>query len=175
MPKSILISESGSLGFDLTVLEIYHTSITASNLIATISASALTGSQTLQIDNIPDSYETFWAQCTSGNCNGTTASLSVIGSGNPATRFFDVHSVSSTSTVEITTPIADGPSTTTLSQSVNFNDFTLFTIQANPTYPETFDGWYDSETGGNQWTSSNPLSIELNTFTGSDQFYARFS
>ena len=175
MRKSILISESGSLGFDLTVLEIYHTSITASNLLTTISASALTGSGTLQIDNLPDSYSTYWAKCTSGNCNGTTASLSVIGSSNPATRYFDVHSVSSTSTVSITFPVSDGPTTTAISQSVNFNDFTLFTIQATPTYPETFDGWYNSETGGQLWTSSNPLSIELNTFTGSDQFYARFS
>ena len=175
MPKSILISESGSLGFDLTVLEIYHTAITASNLLATISASNLTGSGTLQIDNIPDSYNTFFAKCTSGPCSGETGSLSVIGSASPSTRYFDVHSTSTTSTVSITFPVAAGPTTGSLSQTVSFIDFAFFTIEATPTYPETFQGWYDSATGGNLWTASNPLSITNTTFTGSDQFYARFS
>ena len=175
MPKSILISESGSLGFDLTVLEIYHTSITASNLIATISASDLTGSNNLQIDNLPDSYSTFFAKCTSGPCQNTTASLTVVGSASPSTRYFDVHSTSTTSTVSITFPVAAGPTTGSLSQTVSFIDFALFTIQANATYPQTFAGWYDSATGGNLWTASNPLSITNTTFTGSDQFYARFS
>jgi len=175
MPKSILISESGSLGFDLTVLEIYHTSITASNLIATISASDLTGSNNLQIDNLPDSYSTFFAKCTSGPCQNTTASLTVVGSASPSTRYFDVHSTSTTSTVSITFPVAAGPTTGSLSQTVSFIDFALFTIQANAAYPETFAGWYDSATGGSLWTASNPLSITNTTFTGSDQFYARFS
>ena len=175
MPKSILISESGSLGFDLTVLEIYHTAITASNLLATISASDLTGSNNLQIDNLPDSYSTFFAKCTSGPCQNTTASLTVVGSASPSTRYFDVHSTSTTSTVSITFPVAAGPTTGSLSQTVSFIDFALFTIQANAAYPETFAGWYDSATGGSLWTASNPLSITNTTFTGSDQFYARFS
>ena len=182
MPKSIRIKESGSLGFDLTVLEIYHTSITASNLLTTVSASVLTGSSGIVVDNLPDSYDTFWAKCTTGECAGTTASLSVIGSAKPGVRFFNVFkSGDGDGTVQITAPTADGPTSASagLEQTVNFNNDSLFTIQANEIYPSDFDGWYHvasgSEASPTRLATSSVLSITNTTFTGSDSFYAYFS
>lgn len=177
MSKSIRISETGSLGFDLTLLEIYHTSVTASNLIGSVSASALTGSAGIVFDNISDDYTTFYAKCVSGPCSGTTASLAVIGKAKTAVRRFTVGSTSTTSEVSIVTPTAAGPgaSPETFEQSVNFNDHSSFNIQATATYPEEFDGWYDAVDSGTLWSTSSNLSITLNTFTGSDDFYAYFS
>ena len=177
MSKSIRISETGSIGFDLTLLEIYHTSVTASNLIASVSASLFTGSAGIVIDNLPDEYTTFYAKCISGPCTGTTASLAVIGNAKPGVRYFNVGSTSTTSEVSIITPVVAGPSTSpeVLEQTVNFNNVSSFNIQATPNYPEEFNGWYDAVESGSLWSTSSNLSITIDTFTGSDDFYAYFS
>jgi hypothetical protein len=177
MSKSINIRESGSLGFDLTTIEIYHTAITASNLITIVSASALTGSG-VTINDIPDAYNVFWGRSKDNACINTTGSLNVIGNANPATRYFDVFATDSSgnnSTVEVTYPVAAGPVTSSIAQKVNFNTYPNFTIKANPVYPATFGGWFHASSGGSSVSTDNPLSITLTTFTGSSQFYGRFS
>lgn len=158
-------------GTDVEDMDIYHTEVTASNLItSSISTTELTTGLTFEI---PDTATLVIANCTSGTCTGQTGSVE-IPQYSPGTRYFTVNS-DGDGTVEITAPVSAGPTTTFLSQSVNFNIYSSFTIEASATYPNSFDGWYDSATGGSLVTTDNPLTITLSTYTSTDDFYARFS
>lgn len=167
------------VGGDITTVDIYHTAITASNLIqANVSASLLSGSgKNFTVD---DSITTLFAQVNDGGeCQLTTGSDTSTLWGHQI-RYLEVYSVgSSDATVEITSPITLGPTTTAISSSIDFRDYStvVLTADASPGYPEVsgFDGWYTAETGGTLHGTDNPITITLNTFTGSDEFYARFS
>lgn len=178
MPKLINVTLP-QVGGDITTVNIYHTTITGSNLIAAnISASLLSGSGINY--TVDDNVNVILAQVEDGgSCNLTTGSISSSFWGHQI-RYFDVHAVgSSDATVAITSPVSLGPSTGSLSASVDFRDFAtaVFTADAAPGYPvvSSFDGWYTEETGGTLHGTNNPITVTLNTFTGSDQFYARFS
>lgn len=167
------------VGGDINTVDIYHTSISPSNLISSsVSASLLTSTGiTFEVE---DNITTFLAFVSGGVCFGTSGSVTA-SVYNRNTRFFNIHSTDDAATVSIVYPTADGPTTGTLTQTVNFNTYSTFVISADatPGYPDvtSFDGWYDSATGGNLISTNNPLTITVNSFTGSrgDEFYAYFS
>ena len=181
MSKRVFI-QATTVGRDITALDIYHTSITASNLLESNVAKddLISGNYYIVDDNTTE----FIAVCNdAGECQDQTGSLS-ISTFSPSIRFFDVYSTDPTATVEITYPIADGPIPSTsgsLSQTVDFRTYPSFIIQADasPAYPDLtgFAGWYDAPSSGNLLSTNNPLTISQNSFTGSrgDNFYAVFS
>lgn len=170
MSKSITITGL-DIGGDVTTLALYHTIITASNLIT----SSLTPAQLIAgyTAEVPDGTTTIFAQCESGDCNERTGSVTFTPY-SPNTRYFTVNS-DGNGAVNIVAPISDGPTTGSLSQDVNFTVYSQFVISATATYPITFDGWYDTPTGGSLVSTNNPLTITNETFTSTDDFYARFS
>ena len=175
MSKRVRLTVSGSLGDDLTTVSIYKNSITASNLLtASITASELNNGI---LFDVPDNVFTFVARSDDGKCLNTSGSAVVQNVGN--TRFFTVVS-DGQGTVQINAPDVQDATTGTLEAAVNFNVHSFFTIEAVATYPITFDGWYGvvsgSDASATALATSSVLSIELNTFTGSnDNFYAYFS
>ena len=172
MSKNVRIKESGSLGFDLHTVELYHTSIDPGNLITTVSASALTGSGIL-LENVPDSYTQFFAKAATGVCLGTTGSIPTIGMANENTRWFDINASGSVMTVSSTYPVAVGP-TGSFESKHNFNKYPTFIISAASTDPDyTFQGWYDAETSGTLLSSDNPYTIYSGSHTGSNAIWGR--
>lgn len=173
MSRRIRLQVSGSLGGDLNTISIYHTSVTAGNeLTSSITASELNNGILFDVN---DDTSSFWARADDGKCLNISQSVTVQNVGN--TRYFTVGS-DGQGTVQINAPISDGPSTGTLSQAVNFNIHSVFTIQAVATYPVTFDGWYNKpsgSTGETVWSTSETITITNTSFTGSDKFYAYFS
>lgn len=170
MSRSITINAT-QLGTDLSLMDFYHTEVTGSNLLtSSITTAQLTEGITL---TAPDDATLFIAQCNTGKCRGVTGSVEVP-LYSQSTRYFTVNS-DGFGTVSITAPISAGPSTTTLSQNVNFNIYPLFTITAAPVYPYTFQGWYTAASGGTLISTNATLSVTLDTFTDTDDFYAIFS
>tara|TARA_R110000772_G_scaffold36120_5_gene86718 strand:+ start:1285 stop:1809 length:525 start_codon:yes stop_codon:yes gene_type:complete len=174
MSKRVKINISGSLGADLTTLSIYHTLVTGSNLLtASITASALTDGIFFDVE---DSIFTFIARSDNGTCLHTTGSIVVANAGN--TRYFTVVSDGEGS-VQVNSPVTVAATSSSIAQEVNFNVHSLFVIEASSTYPKVFDGWYHVPSGSQasptQISSTNILSIEAETFTTSDNFYAYFS
>lgn len=173
MSRRIRLQVSGSLGRDLTTVSIYHTSVDAGNLLtSSITASELNAGI---LFDVGDSTSSFWAKSDDGKCLNVSQSVTVQNVGN--TRYFTVAS-DGQGTVQINAPVSAGPTTGSLTQNVNFNVHSVFTIEATATYPATFDGWYNKASGSSgetQWSTNNPLTITNTTFTGSDGFYAYFS
>ena len=169
MSRTITLNAT-QLGSDLTLMDIYHTEVTGSNLLtSSISTAQLTNGITL---NAPDDATLFIAQCTSGKCRQLTGSIE-IPLYSQSTRYFTVNS-DGNGTVSVTAPIPAGPTLTTLSQSVNFNIYPLFTITAAPIYPYAFQGWYTAASGGTLLSTNSTLAITLDTFTATDDFYGIF-
>ena len=173
MSRRIRLQVSGSLGADLTTVTIYHSEVNIDNVLtASITASELNAGI---LFDVGDNTSSFWARSDDGVCLNTSQSVVVQNVGN--TRFFKVGAEGG-GTVQINAPISAGPSTGTLEQNVNFNIHSVFSIQANATYPTTFDGWYNKPTGSvgeTRWSTEESLTITSTTFTGSDNFYAYFS
>lgn len=175
MSKRVRLTVSGSLGGDLTTVSIYKNSITASNLLtASITASEL---NTGILFDVPDNIFTFVARSDDGKCLNTSGSATVQNVGN--TRFFTVIS-DGQGTVQINAPDVVSPVTGSLSQAVNFNVHSFFTVEAASTYPISFDGWYGVASGSaaspTAIATSSVLTVSQGTFTGSnDIFYAYFS
>ena len=178
MSKRVRLQVSGSLGGDLTTISIYHTSIAAPNLLtASITASELA---TGILFDVGDTTSSFIARADDGACLNQSSSVIVQDAGN--TRFFTVNSDGDGS-VQINAPTAAGPTTGSLSQTVNFNVHSLFTIKATSTgygavYGNNFQGWYHVPSGSQasptRIASESVISITNTTFTGSDDFYAYF-
>ena len=177
MPKQIRLT-GVQVGGDISTVDLYHTSITGSNLITANLSSSLLASPGIVV-TVPDTATVFYAKCNDGGfCQDTTGSITA-SVYSPVTRYFTVNTSGSdgSGTVQINYPIAAGPSSTTLVQSVNFNDYPIFTIQANSaTYPnDQFQGWYYSPSSSTPFSVSPTLSVTLNTYTDSDDFYAFFT
>ena len=178
MSKKVFIN-GVTIGRDVTSLDIYHTSVTASNLLtSSISKEDLLLGSSFIVD---DDVNKFIAVCSDGDvCQDETGSIT-FSTYNPNIRFFNVHSTDTEATVEITYPVAAGPTTGSLAQTVDFRTYSSFIIEADtvPAYPRLtgFDGWYDAASSGNLISTDNPLTISQTSFTGSrgDEFYAIFS
>lgn len=178
MSKRIFVKAS-ILGRDVSSVDIYHTSASAVNLISSsVDRHTLLSGSYYEVD---DEVTDIIAVCgDGGECQNESGSLEIT-QFSRTRRYFNVHSTDVDGTVSITYPVAAGPTTGTLNQTVNYSVYSNFTIEADatPGYPRIsgFSGWYDSETGGNLISTNNPLTITVNAFTGSrgDEFYARFS
>lgn len=178
MSKVVTISLS-QVGGDISTVDIYHTSITGSNLLASnVSASILTSTGVNL--TVEDSVDTFFALVNDGGaCDLTTGSFSS-SFFRPYVRYFHVEAVgSSGATVEISYPTLLGPTTGSLDLEVDFRNYSYVTITADetPGYPvvSTFDGWYTQASGGTLHSLDSTLTITLGTYTTSDSFYARYS
>lgn len=184
MPRKYTLTAS-SLGVDTDIVDIYHTSVTAGNLItSSISASSLLTGVDLIVD---DSATTFIVVNASSPCSGSSGSVtSTVYS--PSTRFFDLivadtnesATSSGTGSVSIISPVAAGPSSTTLSQTVDFDSYSTFTAAASPATDYEFTGWYTSSltSSGALISTNTTLNITENAYTHSlreDNFYAVFS
>lgn len=164
-----------TLGPDVGVVDVYHTSITGSNLISSsISASLLTGSGiNFTVD---DDITTFLAYSNSGVCLGSSGSVTA-SVYLPNTRYLEIFtSGSDEGTVEMDSPFDIDPVTTNFTASVNFAVFASATIVATAgNYPnDAFQGWYYSTTSSAAFETSPTLTLTLDTFTGSDDIYAFF-
>ena len=162
------------LGGDIQTVDLYHTSVTGSNLI-TGSVSRLHLFQGVTV-TVPDDATTFLAQSTAGAgpCHPETGSFTVARH-RPNVRFFTVESLGN-GQVEETAPFTVAP-TTSFSQSVNYNLYTSFNINASSTYPYEFDGWYEDSGATTLISNDNPLSITQYEYTGSltDSIFAKFT
>ena len=175
MPKVIRL-QTTSLGGDIDSVDIYHTSITASNLIsASVSSSLLTGSGATFV--VDDNVNTFWAHVSGGLCAETTSSITA-SAYSPNTRYLTFYTSGSDEggSIEMIYPNAIAATTSSFTASVNFIDFAYASIQANePTYPDDqFQGWYYSNDRSNAFSTSPTLTLTNTTFTGSDVIYAYF-
>ena len=178
MAKSIRIYAQ-TVGGDITSMSLYHTSINASNLIASgVSPAQLTGSGVTA--TVPDSATLFWAKVTdSGSCNNVSSSFTNT-LFQPNKRYFNIINSSSVgpNTVSIISPTAAGPSTGSIEQTVDFLNNSSLICRADFSYPDytAFKGWFSSEVSSSATfiSSDNPLTITNSTFTGSDSFYAHF-
>ena len=165
------------LGADVSTVSIYHTSITASNLIsASIDKNLLTGSGISFVveDNITD----FYAYADSGSCLGFSGSVTA-SVYSPNTRyftFFTSGSVDEGSSIEMSSPFTIVPTTSSFTASVNFLTYASAKVEANSgTYPQdTFQGWYYSPTSSTAFFTGSTLTLTNTIFTGSDDIYAYF-
>jgi len=166
------------LGGDITTVDIYHTSITGSNLISSsVTAAQLTGSGITF--EVADDVTTFYAYVSGGLCLGTSGSItsSVY---TPNTRYFTFGVSGSNNelgTIEMISPFSIGPTQTLFTASVNFNTYASVTIEAvSDTYPnDQFQGWYYAgESTPFLDSGSTTLTLTLNTYTGSDDIVAYF-
>ena len=163
------------VGGDVQTVEIYHTAITASNLIL----SGVTREQLYLgvTATVPDDATVFLAQSTIGvgPCYPRSGSFTVA-KYRPNQRYFTVEAGTG-GQVEQTVPFITAP-TNAFSQSVNYNLYTSFNINASTTYPYEFDGWYTASgaSAGALISTDNPLSITQYQFTGSltDSIFANF-
>ena len=165
------------LGVDVTTVSIYHTSVTASNLISSsIDKNLLTGSGISFVveDNITD----FYAYSDSGSCLGTSGSVTA-SVYSPNTRYFTFTtsgSVDEGGSIEMVSPFTIGPTTSSFTAAVNFLTYASATVEANSgTYPnDTFLGWYYTTTSSAAFYTGSTLTLTNTTFTGSDDIYAFF-
>ena len=165
-----------TVGGDITSMSLYHTTFAEENKLAeNISPSTLQNEGV--IVTVPDGVNTFWSRVTdSGSCRNVTSSFTNT-LFNPSKRYFTVaNSGSLTNTVQINSPVAAGPTTSSVSQTVDFDNVSSMIIQASFVYPDytAFNGWYTNETGGTLISTDNPLTVTRNTHTSSDNFWARF-
>jgi hypothetical protein len=179
MSKRVFI-QATTVGRDINALDIFHTAVTASNLIeSNVSKADLISGRYYIVD---DNINTFIASCNdAGECQAETGSVT-FSTFSPSIRRFDVTSTDAEATVAITYPISAGPTTGSLEQIVDFRTYASFVIQADPSpaYPRlsAFTGWYDKASAPHTLISNdNPLTIAESTFTGSrgDNFFAVFS
>ena len=175
MAKVIRLNTT-SIGGDIENVDIYHTTITGSNLIsASVSSSLLTGSGITFV--VEDNVNTFWAYVSGGLCAETTSSITA-STYSPNTRYFTVYTSGSDEggSVEMIYPSTIAATTSSFTSSVNFIDFAYATIQANEvTYPnDQFQGWYYSNDRASAFSVSPTLTLTNSTFTGSDVIYAYF-
>ena len=175
MSKTIRI-KANTAGGDISTVNLYHTSIIPANLLATdVTVGTLTGSGVLV--TVDDDVTTFLTQVTdAGLCNAETSSLSSDYL-EPNKRYFQViNSGSIGNTVQINYPTATDPTTSSVSQTVDFQNYASFVILGTYSYPDytSFEGWYDTEHGGTLISTNNPLTVTRDTFTQGDKFYARF-
>ena len=175
MAKVIRLNTT-SIGGDIENVDIYHTTITGSNLIsASVSSSLLTGSGITFV--VEDNVNTFWAYVSGGLCAATTSSITA-STYSPNTRYFTIYTSGSDEggSVEMIYPSTIAATTSSFTSSVNFIDFAYATIQANEvTYPnDQFQGWYYSNDRASAFSVSPTLTLTNSTFTGSDVIYAYF-
>lgn len=175
MPKKVTLTAT-DIGADITTVELYHTSITASNLISSsVSASVLTGSGVTFV--VEDDVSTFLAYASGGLCLGTSGSLtsSVY---SPNTRYFTFYTSGSDEggTVEMTYPFTIAATTTNFTASVNFVTYgNAVVVASEPSYPDDqFQGWYYSPSSSTAFSTDPTLTLTNTTFTGSDDIYAFF-
>tara|TARA_B100001559_G_C16474208_1_gene610537 strand:+ start:360 stop:896 length:537 start_codon:yes stop_codon:yes gene_type:complete len=166
-----------SIGGDIDVVDIYHTSITGSNLISSsVTPAQLTGSGLLF--EVADDVTTFWAYAPTGSCFGASGSVTA-SVYSPNTRYFTFFASGSNEegTIEMSSPTTINATTSSFTASVNFNDFASATVVATShTYPDDqFQGWYYSSTSSAAFATGSTLTLTLNTFTGSDDIYAFFA
>ena len=166
-----------TLGTDVSTVSIYHTSVTASNLISSsISKNLLTGSG-INFE-VADNITTFFAYADSGSCLGFSGSVtaSVYSPNTRYLSFLTSGSVDEGASIDMTSPFTIGPTTSSFTASVNFLTYASTTIDANSgTYPQdTFQGWYYSATSSNAFFTGSTLTLTKTTFTGSDAIYAYF-
>lgn len=175
MSKTIRI-KANTAGGDIATVNLYHTAILPANLLATnVTVGTLTGSGVLVTVN--DDVTTFLTQVTdAGLCNAETSSITS-NYFEPNKRYFQViNSGSVGNTVQITYPTATDPTTSSVSQTVDFQNYASFVIRGDFSYPDytSFQGWFDAEHAGTLISTNNPLTVTRDTFTQGDKFYARF-
>ena len=68
-------------------------------------------------------------------------------------------------------------STTTISSSINYNNYQFVSARGKPNYPYYFEGWYDGENinSSNLIQTGSTLTIYENTNTDIDHYYGHFS
>lgn len=164
------------LGSDIHLLDIYHTSITGSNLISSsVSASIISSSGVTFV--VEDDVTDFYAFITSGKCTGVTGSISAAAY-SPTTRHLKIFTSGADegAAVSMTYPFSIGPATTSFSASVNFSLYSSTTINAiGQTYPDDqFVGWYYSTNRNTPFSTNSTLTLTQSTFTDSDTIYAFF-
>ena len=165
-----------NLGEDIQNIEVYHTSITASNLLFGPVTRSLLISPGFEVE-VEDDVNIFLARCIGGGCNLRTGSLNV--SYTPNVRLFTVHS-DGEGYVSATLPNAISPITSSFSASVNYAVDPLFVIEADSSYIPgySFEGWYNAESGsGTLISTASQLSIGENDYTSSlsqDNIWAYF-
>lgn len=167
------------LGGDIETVDIYHTSITGSNLISSSVSASLLISPGITFE-VEDNITTFLAYVSGGLCFGTSGSVTA-SVYSPNTRYFNFY-ISGTNDqgaeIEMTYPFSIGPTNTSFSASVNFSIYPNATVEVSEAvYPnDQFKGWFYGPNMSTPFldSGSRTLTLTLNTFTGSDDIYAYF-
>ena len=164
------------LGGDIETVDVYHTSITPSNLLSSsVSAALLTGSGiTFEVD---DNVTSFYGYVSGGLCLGSSGSVTA-SLYTPNTRYFTFYTSGSDEggTIEMSYPFSIAATENSFTASVNFITYTNAVVEATEaTYPnDQFQGWYYSPTSSTPFYTDPTLTLTLNTYTGSDVIYAFF-
>lgn len=176
MSKVIKISAT-TIGDSISTLALYHTAITASNLLsASVSASVLTGSGATV--TVEDNVTTFYAVCNDGGfCDGETVSLTV-SLFNPTTRWFNFYTSGSDEggSIEMTYPFTISATTSSFTASVDFTTYPNAVVEANDGagFDDIFQGWYYSNSRNTSFSTSSIITLTDTTFTGSSTIYGWF-
>ena len=158
---------------DMLTLQIYHTSITGSNLLtSSISSSGIFTGKDLFNGlefQVEDNVEQFYVKNLSACTNIGSGSLS---ENSNYVAYYTVDP-SSNGSVQIT-----GESTVTRSSvSTTRHNFSLYptlTLESLPTYPYEFAGWYSNTAyTGSVLSRSNPVTISSGSFSGITTWYAK--
>lgn len=158
---------------DMNTLQIYHTSITGSNLLtSSVSQSGVFTGQDL-FDGlefqVEDNIEQFYVKNLTRCVNIGSGSLSE----NSNAVFYYFVSPGTNASVTIT----GQSTTTTISNSTTRHNFSLYptlTIESTPTYPDEFQSWYsNSAFTGSALSSNNPVTITSGSFGGITSWYAK--
>lgn len=175
------------LGGDIQTVDIYHTSITASNLIqAAVTASVLTEGSGLEVQ-VPDAVTTFLAYVSSSEdlCYLKSGSLTVTPTVK-GVRYFDVEAWGDGEVGSISIPST--PQTSSYSQAIDYRTpGNYMTIKATCVYPTVVEGFYYDTP---PFTEENLISVgsgdpqekfltisTLDAYTGSkdDKIFVKFS
>jgi len=166
-----------NLGTDLSNVQIYHTEITASNLIVASITSSLLASEGVVVE-IPDDATLILSRCIDGDCSQRTGSFE-LRPYTPNTRYFDVYS-DGQGYVSAILPDVISPVTSSFIAEINYSVDSIFVLEADNSYylGFAFQGWYNDVSGsGTLLSTNNQLSIGQNDFTSSltgDKIYAYF-
>jgi len=167
------------LGDEITLVDLYHTSVQPENLIsASFSASLLLNSgASFVVDDTVSNFLAVVSHYSGSTCFGKTGSLTM-GVYNPITRwlYFFTSGSDEGGSISMSYPFAIASTTSSFTASVNFNDYATATVTATggTGFDDRFEGWYYSSTSSYAFSTGSTLTLTNTTFTGSDKIYAWF-
>jgi len=158
---------------DMVTLQIYHSSITGSNLLtSSVSQSGVFTGQDLFNGlefQVEDSIDQFFVKNLTRCTNVGSGSLS------ENSNYVAYYTVDPGSNASVQITGEDSRTRSSISTTRhNFSLYPTLTLESLPTYPYEFAGWYNNSSyTGTRLSNSNPVSITSGSFSGETNWYAK--